>query len=364
MAKMYSDDKQSGINGGRLPKFNQRRFLKPFTDVAFSLEKEGEVSKPFQTPFGWHIIKLIKKYPVDDFEVMKANLQSRIESSDRSYLSGKSVIDSLIHTYKIEKNIKVINAFLKKDTALLNSLKNDWVYKINGNNSTLGELVQFAKPIPERERQEVLNDFFSNSVLEYYKAHLEDTSPEFAFSLQEYKDGLLLFNILEDKIWKRAQNDSTGLQSFFEGHRSDYMWPKRGDIIVATCSKLEKAAIVKQLLEKNVELDSIRKQVNENAIVHVLFTKGIMEEGNNRLPQGFKIEYTGVSDPIKQGNNDYVVVKVNAILAPEAMQFAEARGKVMNDYQDFLEKQWIEVLKEKYPVKVNKRVLKKIKKNL
>ncbi|MCB0472777.1 MAG: peptidyl-prolyl cis-trans isomerase, partial [Flavobacteriaceae bacterium] len=223
-------------------------------------------------------------------------------------------------------------------------------------------LINFATTGDQQDRKKSFDAFFASKVLDHYKANLEKTNPEFAFSMQEYRDGLLLFNILEDTIWKRAQHDTLGLRKYFEKHRESYIWPRRADVILASCTRAEKAAAVKKMLEAGMDTEEIKKQVNEGATINVLFLTGIMEEGYNKLPEGFKFESTGVSDVIQMDKNEYVVVAVKKIIQPEPMKFQEARGKIMNDYQDYLEEQWIARLRQKYPVKVNQKVLKKIKK--
>ena len=362
MAKMYSDDKKSAINGGKLPRFNERKFIKPFTDVAFSLAREGDISKPFQTQYGWHIIKLLKKYPVTDYIAMKSQLQNRIEHSDRATMAGKSILDSLVKVYKIVRNQKAIKAYIEDDGASLSKYRDEMAFSINGKATGMDALIAFGSAKDPQDRKKSFDTFFDSRVLEYYKANLEETNPEFAFSMQEYRDGLLLFNILEDTIWEKAQNDTLGLRKYFENHRENYIWPRRADVILAYCTRADKAATVKKLLEAGMNPEEIRKQVNEGATINVLFLTGIMEEGYNKLPEGFKFESTGVSDVVQTDKNEYVVVAVKKIIQPEPMKFQEARGKIMNDYQDYLEKQWIARLRQKYPVKVNQKILKKIKK--
>ena len=136
-------------------------------------------------------------------------------------------------------------------------------------------------------------------------------------------------------------------------------------MILASCTKNEKAELVKKYLEEDKGIDEIKKLVNEGATIHVIFTTGILEENHKKLPKGFIFDKERVSDVFDLGDNNFIVVKVNRIIPPKPMLFKEARGRVVNDFQEYLEQQWIDDLRQRYTVKVNQKVLKKlIKQNL
>ena len=359
LAQRHSDDRNSAVNGGKLPKFTATRMVKPFADAAFSIKKANDISTPFKTRYGWHIIKLIKKYPIKEFNEVKDELTQRIEKSKRYKLAGTSVVKRLIKEYEIVENEALLQAYYKNDTAALSNNSKATVLSINNTPIALKELVSFAKIRTNKTAKEIYKDFLETKVLDYYKANLEKTDASFAFTLQEYKDGLLLFDLLQDKVWKRAEKDTLGLKDFFDKNQQKYFWKKRGDMIIATCTKKEKAIEVKKYFEEGKSIDEIKKLVNEGATIHVLFAKGILEENHKKLPKNFKLEKVGISSIIEDSNG-YTVIKVLEVLPPQPMQLKEAKGNVINDYQEYLDEQWIAELKAQYPVTVKKKVVKKL----
>ena len=359
MANLHSDDKTSALNGGALPKFNANRMIKPFSEVAFSLKEVDDISKPFKTNFGWHIVKLLKKHPITDLESRREELVQKIEKNERSKRAGKSVVKKLMNKYTIDIDENLKKVFLKDDIAQLNKDFDKTIFTINGKKTMLSDLVEYSKG-KNKNQTVIFNNFLELKVLDYFKANLEKTDTDFAFTMQEYKDGLLLFELLQDKVWKKAEADTTALKAYFNKNSAKYVMKKRGDIVIASCTQKEKAEIVKKMLEEGKKMEEIKDVVNENPIIHVIFTKGVLEDNHKKFPKGFSLDKIGVSDVFEEGTNNFVVIKTIKILPPEPMEFKKARGMVINDYQEQLEKDWIADLKNKYPVNVNKKLLKKI----
>ena len=360
LAKLHSDDRNSSPNGGKLAKFGATKMIKSFADVAFSLKEVNDISTPFKTPYGWHIVKLIKKHPVKDFNSMKDELTQKIEKSKRYKLAGTSVAKRLIGEYDIIKNEEIIQFFIKNDTTSISKNLDNSIFSINGIAIKLNELVNYSSNQVNKTNKEAYSEFFEARVLNYYKDNLEKTDPEFAFIMQEYKDGLLLFDLLQNKVWKRAENDTVALTTFFEKNQQNYFWNKRGEVVIASCNRKDKAERVKKYLKEGKPLNEIKELVNEGPTIYVLFTKGIMEESNKKLPENFTFNKVGVSEIYNNENMSFVVVKVIKIIPPQPMKLVEAKGKVINDFQEFLDQQWVTELKQQYPVKVNKRVLKRL----
>ena len=362
LAKQYSDDKASAIRGGKLRKFSAGKMLKSFSDVAFALENENDISKPFKTIYGWHIVQLIKKHPIKTFDELKEGLIKRIENSERASIVGKSIANRLKNEYRIELNENIYRAFLVNDTVYTSKNKNNAIFSINGNEIKLGQLLDYSNTQREKSLGDIYNSFLDIQVINYYKDNLENTDPNFAFTMQEYRDGLLLFDLLQDKIWSRSEKDTIALNEFFNKNRQNYVWKERADLIIGTCTDSIKAALVKNYLEANKNIDEIKELVNKGATINVLFSKGILELGSDKLPKEF-IFSKGVSKVYTDDSSHFVIVKVNKIISPAQKELNEAKGKVINDFQEYLEKQWIVELKSRYKVKVKKAELKRIIKN-
>lgn len=360
LAKLHSDDRNSAPNGGKLAKFNATKMIKSFAEVSFSLKEANDLSSPFKTPYGWHIVKLIQKHPIKDFDSMKDELTEKIEKSKRYKIAGTSITKRLMNEYNIVKDEAILQFFFNNDTASISRNLNSTIFSINANETALSELIDFNTKQSNKTFKEVYSDFFEAKILDYYKDNLEKTDPEFAFTFQEYKDGLLLFDLLQNKIWKRAESDTVALKTFFDNNQHNYYWKNRGDVVIASCTRKDKAELVKKYLEQDKDLDQIKELVNEGPIINVLFTKGIVESDNKKLPKKFELNSEEVSEIYNEENINFTVVKVNKIIPPQPMKLSEAKGRVINDFQEYLDKEWIMELKQQYPVKVDKRVLKKL----
>lgn len=360
MARRYSEDKASAANGGQLPRFSGNKMVQPFSDIAFGLERENDISEPFETKFGWHIVKLLRKYPVTDFESMQKEIKTEVEKSDRFGLSGKSIINKLRERYKITVDKALFGHFAAADSTSLQKHTQQPVITIEDRPVLFSELLDYASERANTSADITFENFKNQQVLQYYKDHLEETNKNFGSTVREYKDGLMLFALLQDKIWKKAEHDTVGLKIFYKVHLKDYFYKKRAEVIIGNCTKEKNAKTVQKYLKQNWDIDRIKKKVNEGAVVNVIFNKGVLEEKHSKLPSAYTISETGVSDIFKEGENSFTVVKTDKILSAEPIPFKKIKGKVINDYQRFLEKKWIEDLKHTYPVRVNQEVLEKL----
>lgn len=223
LARKFSDDTGSKSKGGKLRQFGIGVMVKPFEDVAFSLQKEGEYSKPFQTRFGWHILQLIQKHPVKSFEELQDELRSKVKSGDRAQLSEKAVIDKLKKKYTIFENKSAKAIFENKNIRNMDkdSLQ-DVILTINDLKIKQEAFVTYIKNRNNAPVYELFNEFKDKEVLNYYKENLEKTEPEFAYTLQEYRDGLLLFELMQQKIWEKSSKDTLGLKNHYDANISKF----------------------------------------------------------------------------------------------------------------------------------------------
>lgn len=382
LAKRFSDDRSSGVNEGQLPRFGRGRLSsKAFEEVAFSLKEPNEISKPFQSEFGWHIVKLISKHSMRSFEEEKLNLERKIKNDKRAGVINSSVLKKIKKLYDISENevakndffaiadgtfftkswqLPTDDAFLSKTLFQINDTKipyRDFAIYLLKNRSRVMAKNLDAKSFIKRTYQE----FFNSKLLAFYESDLENINEEFAAIYGEYRDGLLLFDLMETEIWEKAKTDTIGLETFFNANKENYKWNKRVEGVIASCSKEDAAKKVQQLLKEGKSLDDIKEAINKEGTVNVIFSPGVYEEGHRNLPEDFKFS-KGVSPIFKDGTTDFTIVKVNDILPESYKELSEIKGKVISDYQVYLEKEWIKTLKEKYEIDINKRTYRKLKK--
>ena len=223
LARQYSDDSGSKEKGGNLSKFGPGRMVKPFEDAAFGLEDVNRFSKPFKTRFGWHIVKLLKKYPIKSFDEMKNVLTAKVKKSSRMQLSDKAVINRLKSEYKIVENEdakKILD--LKNIRAIHKDSLQKTIFSINDKNIKQEEFIKYIRNRRHLAIFVLFSMFKDEQILNYYKENLIYTEPEYAHTLKEYEDGLLLFELMQQKIWNKSAKDTIGLKKYFEANTATY----------------------------------------------------------------------------------------------------------------------------------------------
>lgn len=205
------------------------------------------------------------------------------------------------------------------------------------------------------------DEYETMSLKNFYRENLEKENPEYASIINEYRDGLLIFEVMEKNVWGKAKEDTLAQQRYFENHRQDYQWKERIKGAIYRTSNKDDLNQVMDLLKENKTGDEIKKLLNtEN--VKVLVTSGTFQTGANELPAGYQLK-VGQSK-IFEENGSFTIVEGTELLPPGPMEFEEVKGRVLTDYQNLLEKEWMEQLRNKYTVEVNQKTLKKIKKEL
>lgn len=382
LAKQFSEDKSSAENGGKINKFGSGELSsEEFENAAFSLKSPGDYSAPVETAFGWHIIKLIEKHGAKAKADVQADFENRVRRDDRSRRITESQNDKLKKKYTVKKDAKVYAATAR--------LLNDKLYTQAWEMPKEGDYTQtiltinndrkvpanaFLEYVVARQRGELttkpvmrlsdmlFEDFTNDQLNQYYNDNLETEFPEFAVVMEEYRDGLLLFELMEKEIWEKAKTDSTGLEQYFGAHRDAYLWKDRieGDVYSTKNEATAKSA--RKLLKKGKSAEDIKKQLNKDGKVDILEKTGTFELESDALPKQDKWK-TGVTDILKKGDYYYVInVKKVAPKGPKTLE--EARGRAVNDYQQYLESKWVSDLKGEFNVQVDRNVFDNVKKQL
>lgn len=378
LAKQFSDDKSSASNGGEMAPFSSGQISSvEFEDAAFGLQNIGDISKPIQSAFGWHIIKLINKRPIESFDAIKSELETKVKRDSRSKLINNALQDRLRQKYNIANNPEAINYFV----SILNenfynsswSLPKDFpnakaLFTIGDQQITYKDFVDVLVKSQKRTRNneafinivtKAYDAFLSERLVEYQEDSLEYENEEFANIIREYRDGLLLFDLMENTIWNAVKKDSLGIQNYYNANKEKYFHPEQIEAVVASSAKKKTLKKVSKLLEKNMPLSQIKNLVNSNDQVNVIFTSDTMDQNHQALPQNFKFE-KGLSKTYSY-NDAYVLVQVKNIIPKKQKTFDEAKGIVTSDYQTYKEEEWIKTLKSKYEIILNNDALAQVK---
>ncbi len=383
LAQQFSEDKSSAPKGGVLQRFGSGQLSsEEFENVAFSLQNKDDISKPFQSQFGWHIVKLIEKHPLQSLAEMKSELEEKVRRDERSLLITNSLAKKLRAKYAFTTDKKMVAAVKKNVTN--DFYGQTWQVPENASDYSKAiltidklkdvsgvaflnfiELQQKAKsktaPIAKLV-DELFEKFIDEQVTTYHNENLENEFPEFRYVMDEYRDGLLLFDLMEREIWTKAKTDTLGLTNYFEKNIKNYQWKKRYNTNIFSSTDKSIITKVKKLLDRGKSLTYIKEQLNKDGKINVMVKSGLFEEDYDILP-AYNNLVKGVS-PVVTKDEYYFVVDVTEVKQIEAKKLTECTGKVVNDYQQFLEANWVDELKKEFKIKVNSDVFQTVKKQL
>ncbi len=382
LAKQFSDDKNSAVKGGKLNAFTKGDLRAPeFENAAYELKNIGDISKPVKTDFGWHIIRLDEKLPEESFEQQKESLEKRVTEGDRSKIVTNAINNKIKEKYGFKKGESFLPYF---DTYVTDDvLKRKWIMNPIPNDKektlfTIGDkklgYTDFAKFIAGRQKTtrpykqkeallvDLYDEFETENLKDYFKEHLEDENEDYAAILTEYRDGLLIFDVMNKNIWQKAKNDSLGLQEYYNKTKQDYQWKQRVDAEIYSATSEMLAQQIQKMLAEGKTAEEIKTALNTDDKVNVLITPGLFEVDQRELPEGLEIK-EGVSK-VYPNNDSFEVVNIKAILAPGEKSLDEVKGKVLSNYQNDIEAKWMQELHSKYKVEVDKKALKHLKKEL
>lgn len=304
LAEEHSEDKGSAIRGGDLGWFGRGAMVQPFEDITFGLQ-EGAISKPFQTRFGVHISMLHGKRGIQPLDSIRSQVLRQVQRDQRMQIANQRFIEKARQEYNLPAEMS------------------------------------------------------DADVKAYVDAHLEEKYPELRNLVREYHDGILLFDVSLREVWDKANQDTEGLAAYFKANKKNYTWDEpryKGYVIYAKNEVAAKAA--KQII-KNANPDSVMNilnaRVNVDSVQYVKVEHGLWKMGKHAAVDkyGFKVK-----DATYTPSEEFPIVEAVGKVIKRPQTYEDERGKVTTDYQDYLEKQWIERLRAKYPVVVNKEVLK------
>ena len=374
----YTDDRGTVSRGGALSNFTVSRIVPEFIEVCKALEV-NEIAKPVRTSYGYHIIKLLGKTGVGSFDKESQAISERVEKDMRSKKSEEIVLKQVRKDYKFKQNDDNVETFLATIDSSLIAGKyvpadaadmNAELFTIEGNATKVADFVTYinAKQTPRKfvtptaYAYELYEAFSNEKVMDYADAHLEERYPEFKNLVQEYYDGILLFDLMEREVWNKAVKDTTGLKEFHARQATKYMWDERVQAAIITVTRAESLPKIKALIDARTPWDSLRSIVQRDSIQHVFVRKGFYQKGDNQYVDQTEWKDGVVNEIHSTVDESTVIVAIIEKRDPEPKTLKEAKGLVTSDYQVELEERWIQDLHKKYPVQIDEKVLDKVRK--
>ncbi len=377
LAKEYSNDRRTFMNKGIMPEFGVATYDGAFEKAAFSLKNDSDISEPFQTEFGYHILKRISRSPIPENtndEAYMANLKQEVLNDSRIALAKEKFLKEVLEKTGYKKNNTVNEKDLWKitDTFAISNKKiasgnvneNTILFSFNNAKVKVGDWMQYVRNVKntyaahaEQTHAELFKNYVSLAALENYKNRLENFNPEFKYQLEEFKEGNMLFEVMERKVWSKASADSVGLEQYYNEHKTNYKWNASADAVLFSCANETEA---KNAIEEINKGKNWKELVKDNSQIQA--DSGRYELG--QIPVKEKTNFIPglVTEPLTNKGDGTSIFSVIIKTYPSDQQrsFADARGLVINDFQNFLEKRWVEELKKGYPVRVNEKVFQSI----
>ena len=371
VAERFSEDRSTAVKGGILPMFGVGKMVPVFENVAFGLKNIGDFSEPFKTDFGWHIVMLIEDYPVELNDDLYLKVKTGIEKDSRSKLSSEFMSKKLKELYSIKVFKQNFNSLRK--LAVNDVSKSSWdgknainlknpLFKIEG--MTFNQNL-FTEYILKNQKNNndfdmLYLDFRDICLFKYEETQLENKYPEFKILLNEYREGILLFDLTNKNVWRKAVDDSLGLSKYFANNLQKYNWNQRVDASIYKCINLATAKKAKSLLYKlnrgNINNSEILDIINKESQLNLQIVSNKFVKGDNDYIDRL-IWKTGISKDIKDDDGSIVIVNITDVLEAGTMTLNEVKGKVISDYQKYLDSNWISYLRSKYKYSINKELL-------
>ena len=306
MARKVSQDPVSGPNGGLMPWFGPGKTIKEIEDMAYSLQP-GQMSQPFLTPVGYHIMLLKERKQLEPFDSLKNDLLMMLERRD--------IRDEIVSA-KLHRMVKASQGALTEET-----------------------------------------------ILENRSDSLAATDPEMKYLFQEYHDGLLLYEISSREVWEKATSDEGALKAWFENHRKDYTWQEPRYKGIAYHVKDKKDVKAVKNCVKNLPFDqwaeALRTTFNPDSVIRIRVEKGLFKRGDNPTIDRMVFKAPAEVKPLQ----DYPIDAVYGKKLKKPSDYTDVRTRVVEDYQNELERRWVASLRQRYPVIIHEEVLKTVNKH-
>lgn len=366
LCKENSEDANTKNNGGRLRQFGVGVFatVPEFESAAFALKNPGDISDPFQSQVGWHIIRLEKKIPVPPYAEIESSLKKKVARDERLKISEQIVADKRKKDFQlVENNEAKTKFFALADSNLIKGkwrfkgpadLKQATLFTINGKPTVGKDLMTWifreqstTSLAPKSYIEQLYKDLLEEKLSEAEDEKISNQNPDFKYLLKEYREGILLFEVMEKEVWNRASSDSVGQKKFYQSHLDKF---KAGSRVEARFFATPERAFMDKVKKKiangdTLTADDMKKFKSVQAFRNY-------EKGESKI-----IDKANWVPGLQEINidNTFYLIEISRLVEPGTKTFSEARSQIISDYQAELEKEWVTSLRKKYPFKVNSK---------
>ncbi len=378
LAKQVSEDSRSASNGGRLGFFGINKYDKKFEDAAFGLENDGAISEPFQSSIGWHIVKRISRRGIQPYNDEKSRLEREIKNDRRFEKAKLAMLEDIKREGNFRENPEALDGLISSlDQSFLtfqwkpsSEMSEEVLFSLGKDfDRTVADFKDYLARASRRRMSlarsgnvehvttSLYEDYVSEECFKYEEALLEEKYPDFRSLMREYREGILLFEATKLLVWDKASQDTAGLKDFFKSIKGKYRWGERAKLSMyrLDAEQKEKAKSVMTYASKNPPKKVLAKY---NAKEKILSVEEKLTEREKSMPLKQMEWKVGALSRLREDSRGGYLefMKIEEVLPAEDKQLDEARGYIIADYQDYLEKRWVEQLRKDYKVKINKKV--------
>lgn len=371
LCNLYSEDINTKNKGGVLNWFGTGELVKEFETVFYNLKNIGDISTPFKTHYGWHIIKLLDKKDIEPLAKIRNKLESKISGTNRFKVKKNQALQTLKkqNNYQLNMTTKELTLSAFDSTLLKGKWKmdstqfvNQTIFTVQNTSYTTWDFAKFVSENQDKRKnitvikyiETLYNQFEEKSIFDFEEKYLEQNNKEYRMMLNEYRDGILLFNLMEKEIWGKSLEDSVGLEKFYKDNKQNYKINETADVKIFVSDNKETIEKAKTFINKTKK--EIDKAINNKELLNLqIFSKTVERGEDNQVDKYWS---KGIFDFNK--DNKWYLMQIQAINSGGFKPLNTIKGQVISDYQNYLEELWIKKLKSKYPVKINKTVLKQV----
>lgn len=380
LVRQYSQDPQSASRDGKIDPFTSSRMLPQIVEAISELKDSGDFTRPVRSGFGWHIVQLHQRETMGELDEHYQTIRNRVMRDSRSRLSHESLIAKLKNEYrfrKFDRRLRQVidmvdeSIFMGEWTPESGARLDRDLFRFASQSYTQQDFIDFlvenqARQTPQNVSLYVdrrLNEFIETRLLAFEDTQLENKHPEFRNLLREYHDGILLFEITDKMVWSKAMEDTLGMRNYFERNRSNYMWDDRLLVNIYSFDDLDSANDFLELKKEHHGKNAMQSEGSStqarSASKEVSGEQRRFARGEHPVIDRLDWNDSGFKGPFYHARK-YLVTEVVRIVPPEPKSLHEVRGLVISDYQNYLEKQWVNELREKYEIFVDQDVLRTI----
>lgn len=374
VALAASEDELTSPREGYLGIFGIGRYERSFEDVAFALEKDGAISQPVRTSIGWHLIKRISRRGIQPFETEKNRLELKVKQDARHEQARTAMLDRIRRENNFKASPEVLQKFIAAQNDTFFTFKwrvpdvksEEVLFTLGTTKNTLGDFTDYisrstGKRIRMKEEgldkavNNLYKEYLDEVCLKFEESQLDKKYPDFKALMREYEEGILLFEATKMLVWDKASQDSVGLEKFYETVKDRYKWEERAvtsTFKVTTEGRAQASEIREFAITHSTEEVLQKYNTPEKTIVSVEEKTIERKPNTNSLWRAGEVSMLQI---VRDGNSNFT--KVEKLLPPSLKTLKEARGYVIADYQDYLEKQWVEQLQKEYKINTNQKVL-------